>query len=184
MPEHPYPAGLRVRNFGQQYPEARQGTATLLKVVRGPFTVQGDEGLYEYLVRADTRLPGMYREVEWSSEATVPGEFPDDFAHDIDALGGGQARCPCGWTGNDADEAADHARAYGMCGECWGSGTDAYPCLGICHYCGGDLTADAEAAGRAALDAAEAEITAAEEAQQLDAIRAEEQMVLDGEREV
>jgi hypothetical protein len=60
-----------------------------------------------------------------------------DVTHDLEALGAGAASCTCGWTGNDGEGASGHAREHGMCGECWGGGTDAYPCLGTCPGCGG-----------------------------------------------
>lgn len=168
--EHPYPLGLRVHNFGEQYPDARRGTATIVEHAKA----LNDD--IEYVVVRDTG-----ERVQWSDHGTVPAEFDEDFAHDIEAQGD-WALCSCRWNGDTLEAAAQHARAYGICGECWGSGTDAYPCLGICAYCGGDGTAEAEAIGRTAEAAAEAEISASEEAERLAAIRDEERMVLDGER--
>lgn len=48
----------------------------------------------------------------------------------------GHFRCDCKYVGTETMISA-HVARYGWCPECWGSGTDAYPCLGICRECGG-----------------------------------------------
>lgn len=70
----PLPVGTRVRHYGQQWPAARTGTATIREVV-GPL----HDGSYEYRVLATvdfSRRPGPdnpeARETWWSSLATVP----------------------------------------------------------------------------------------------------------------
>lgn len=172
---HPYPVGLRVRNYGQQYPEARQGTATIVEVV-GPRTIQGDT-LYEYVVQVDAKHSHTHRTrlMEWSSEATVPGVFDDGFAHDIEADAGPGPQlltCSCGFTGAET-LGQQHARAYGMCGSCWGGGEafDYFSDCGIgtCQSCGGsgtkadeDRMAEVYAAAEAEIEQAEAEQAAAE----------------------
>jgi hypothetical protein len=74
MADHPLPVGTRVRHYGQQWPAARRGTATIT-VVKGPLR----DGTHEYLVLATTdfsRRPGPdnpeTRTAWWSSEATIP----------------------------------------------------------------------------------------------------------------
>jgi hypothetical protein len=60
--------------------------------------------------------------------------------------------CTCGWSGLTPD---DHARAHGMCGDCWGSGDSPYwrdGATGLCWGCGGDGSAVTE---RAHLEQAE-----------------------------
>jgi hypothetical protein len=71
--EHPYPAGTRVRHYGQQWPAARVGTATVREAV-GPL----HDGSYEYRVTAGedfSRRTGPdnpeTRETWWSSLATI-----------------------------------------------------------------------------------------------------------------
>ncbi|MDX3020044.1 hypothetical protein [Streptomyces acidiscabies] len=73
MAEHPYPVGSRVRHYGQQWPAARRGTATVCEVV-GPLR----DGSYEYRVDAAvafSRQPGPdnpeTRSTWWSSDATT-----------------------------------------------------------------------------------------------------------------
>lgn len=73
-PTQPLPVGARVRHYGQQWPAARQGTATI-REVRGPWP----DGSYEYRVDATqdfSRRPGPdnpeTRETWWSSTATIP----------------------------------------------------------------------------------------------------------------
>ena len=41
-------------------------------------------------------------------------------------------RCDCGFVGTD-EMMTKHMADTGWCSECWGSGSDAYPSLGICH---------------------------------------------------
>ncbi|WP_309031345.1 hypothetical protein [Streptomyces alfalfae] len=71
---HPLPVGTRVRHYGQQWPAARRGTATV-REVKGPL----HDGSYEYRVTATvdfSRQPGSdnpeTRETWWSSLATIP----------------------------------------------------------------------------------------------------------------
>lgn len=73
MAEHPLPVGTRVRHYGQQWPAARSGTATI-REVKGPWP----DGSFEY--RVDTtvdfsRRPGPdnpeTRKAWWSSSATI-----------------------------------------------------------------------------------------------------------------
>lgn len=45
----PLPIGTRVRHIGEQYPEARKGTGTIVKVVR----YYAVDNTYEYLVQMD-----------------------------------------------------------------------------------------------------------------------------------
>jgi hypothetical protein len=63
---HPYPAGLRVRNYGEQYDEAiHKGTAVIVEA-----KPQRD-GTYEYRVRRDKPLvPGGDLETWWASYST------------------------------------------------------------------------------------------------------------------
>lgn len=67
---HPLPVGARVRHYGQQYPEARTGTATIVQV-KGPLR----DGSYEYKVRT-TRPFEIYGPEDhlrwWSSFTTIP----------------------------------------------------------------------------------------------------------------
>ncbi|RKN61889.1 hypothetical protein D7231_31965 [Streptomyces klenkii] len=76
MPDrpHPLPVGTRVRHYGQQWPAARRGTATITAVKPLPHL-----GVWEYRVRTTedfARRPGPdnpeTRTVWWSSEATIP----------------------------------------------------------------------------------------------------------------
>jgi len=74
---HPLPVGTRVRHYGQQWPAARQGTATII-AVKGPYT----DGTWEYQVRATvdfSRRPGPdnpeTRTAWWSSNATRPASL-------------------------------------------------------------------------------------------------------------
>jgi hypothetical protein len=74
MSTHPLPVGARVRHYGQQWPAARQGTATVREVV-GPL----HDSSYEYRVTATedfSRRPGPdnpeTRNTWWSSTATIP----------------------------------------------------------------------------------------------------------------
>ncbi|MFG2734419.1 hypothetical protein ACGFX7_06310 [Streptomyces harbinensis] len=71
---HPLPVGARVRHYGQQWPAARAGTATVRDV-------QGllPDCTYEYRVQATrdfSRGPGPDnpedRDAWWSSSATIP----------------------------------------------------------------------------------------------------------------
>jgi hypothetical protein len=71
---HPLPVGARVRHYGQQWPAARTGTATV-REVKGPWP----DGCYEYRVTAGvdfSRRTGPdnpeRREAWWSSTATIP----------------------------------------------------------------------------------------------------------------
>jgi hypothetical protein len=73
---HPLPVGARVRHYGQQYPAARAGTATITEV-KGPYR----DGSYEYLVNtgADLSRPPSESNPEtdlrwWSSFATLPAD--------------------------------------------------------------------------------------------------------------
>lgn len=63
---HPYPHGARVRNYGEQWPEAmRRGTAAVLEAAPNP------DGTYEYRVlRDEPLLPGTDCETWWSSRHT------------------------------------------------------------------------------------------------------------------
>lgn len=70
---HPLPVGTRVRHYGQQWPAARTGTATVREAV-GPQC----DGSYEYRVTAGVDFsrrtgPGNpeVRETWWSSLAVV-----------------------------------------------------------------------------------------------------------------
>jgi hypothetical protein len=154
---HPLPFGLRVRNYGQQFPGAFQGTATVMEAA--PAVPRPGIG-YEYVVLVDAaHRHGMPALREWAHDVTIPATFEPDFAHDIEATGNGLAACSCGMTGTER-LAAEHARAYSMCGECWGGGTDAYPCLGLCPACGGSGTKADEDRIREVYDKAEAEIDA------------------------
>lgn len=74
MSTQPLPIGARVRHYGQQWPAAQSGTATV-REIRGPWP----DGLYEYQVATtqDFSLqPGPdnpeTREAWWSSSATIP----------------------------------------------------------------------------------------------------------------
>lgn len=76
---HPLPVGTVVRHYGQQYPAARKGTATITDV-KGPY---GD-GSYEYEVatgEAFSRPPGPDNPPTdrrwWSSFTTIPAEEAD-----------------------------------------------------------------------------------------------------------
>jgi hypothetical protein len=54
------------------------------------------------------------------------------------------ASCACGWEGSDTT-AADHARDNGLCGACWGSGTDSSPPqTATCPECRGVGTVEAQ----------------------------------------
>lgn len=48
----------------------------------------------------------------------------------------GHWRCSCGYVGTD-EMMSIHLILNGWCGDCWGSGSDAYPSLGICRTCFG-----------------------------------------------
>lgn len=48
----------------------------------------------------------------------------------------GHWSCDCGYVGTEEMMGA-HMHREGWCSECWGSGADAYPSLGICRECGG-----------------------------------------------
>jgi hypothetical protein len=70
---HPLPAGTRVRHYGQQWPAARRGTATIVDA-KGPY----NDGSWEYLVLAGadfSRATGPdnpeTREAWWSSLAVI-----------------------------------------------------------------------------------------------------------------
>ncbi|MER5816805.1 hypothetical protein [Streptomyces californicus] len=70
----PLPVGARVRHYGQQWPAARTGTATVLEA-KGPCS----DGTWEYRVLATqdfARRPGPdnpeTRETWWNSTATTP----------------------------------------------------------------------------------------------------------------
>jgi hypothetical protein len=74
--KHPLQVGARVRHYGQQWPAARAGTATV-REVQGPLR----DGTYEYRVTAGedfSRSTGPdnpeTRETWWSSDATIPTE--------------------------------------------------------------------------------------------------------------
>jgi hypothetical protein len=75
MSTHPLPVGTVVRHYGQQFPAAREGTATIT-AVKGPYR----DGSYEYEVetgRDFSRMPGPGNPPErrwWSSFATIPAE--------------------------------------------------------------------------------------------------------------
>jgi hypothetical protein len=76
---HPLAPGTRVRHYGQQWPAARSGTATI-REVQGPL----HDGTYEYRVDATedfSRRPGPdnpeTRSAWWSSTATIPAVEPD-----------------------------------------------------------------------------------------------------------
>ncbi|MET8978532.1 hypothetical protein ABZX85_23230 [Streptomyces sp. NPDC004539] len=78
MAEHPLSVGARVRHYGQQWPAARKGTATVREVV-GPL----HDGSYEYRVDATadfSRQPGPdnpeNRSTWWPSDATIRAEAP------------------------------------------------------------------------------------------------------------
>lgn len=71
---HPLPVGTRVWHYGQQWPTAGRGTATIT-AVKGPWP----DGTWEYRVRAGedfSRATGPHnretRETWWSSAATIP----------------------------------------------------------------------------------------------------------------
>jgi hypothetical protein len=73
---HPLPVGTRVRHYGQQWPAARQGTATV-REVKGPY----QDGSYEYRVTAGQDFSRRIgpdnpetRETWWSSTATIRTE--------------------------------------------------------------------------------------------------------------
>jgi hypothetical protein len=73
---HPLPIGARVRHYGQQWPAARTGTATV-REIQGPL----HDGSYEYRVTAGedfSRRTGPEnpetRNAWWSSTATIPAE--------------------------------------------------------------------------------------------------------------
>ena len=73
---HPLPVGTRVRHYGQQWPAARSGTATIV-AAEGPWP----DGTYEYdvLTTQDfSRRPGPdnpeTRQTRWASYATIPTE--------------------------------------------------------------------------------------------------------------
>lgn len=91
-------------------------------------------------------------------------------AHEIDYTGHDTEEtdyiCSCGW-GGTSDEADQHAREHGLCGECHGSGEGPGQRyggddsgIGPCHGCGGGRTAEAEEATARAM-------------QELDAVQAE-----------
>lgn len=70
----PLPVGARVRHYGQQWPAARTGTATVREVVGPQY-----DGSYEYWVTTGddfSRRTGPdnpeTRETWWSSLATIP----------------------------------------------------------------------------------------------------------------
>jgi hypothetical protein len=65
---HPLAVGARVRHYGQQYPEAKAGTATILQV-----KPQSD-GHYEYQVQRDAPLvEGLPNTPTWwASYMTYP----------------------------------------------------------------------------------------------------------------
>ena len=72
--DRPLPVGTRVRHYGQQWPAARTGTATIVDA-KGPYY----DGSWEYLVLAGvdfSRATGPAnpetRETWWSSLATIP----------------------------------------------------------------------------------------------------------------
>jgi hypothetical protein len=69
MSDHPLPPGTRVRHYGQQYDEALEGTATVLRAE------EQRDGTYEYLVQRDKPLmPGMRNEpTYWASYHTIKG---------------------------------------------------------------------------------------------------------------
>ncbi|MBA2951626.1 hypothetical protein [Streptomyces himalayensis] len=76
MTDHPLPVGARVRHYGQQWPAARAGTATICEAV-GPLR----DGSYEYRVTAGedvSRRTGPdnpeTREAWWSSDVTIPAD--------------------------------------------------------------------------------------------------------------
>lgn len=77
--KHPYPVGRRVRNYGEQWPEAiRNGTAEVREA-----KPQGD-GTFEYRVLRDVPLVGDRRESWWASYSTYAardegGEMPSMF---------------------------------------------------------------------------------------------------------
>lgn len=72
-PVHPLPVGTRVRHYAQQWPSARQGTATITGV-KGPYR----DGTFEYEVLTGeefSRMPGpdnpQTRVTWWPSDATI-----------------------------------------------------------------------------------------------------------------
>jgi hypothetical protein len=70
----PLPVGTRVRHYGQQWPAARAGTATI-REIKGPY----NDGSFEYRVTTTedfSRRPGPNnpetRDTWWNSLATIP----------------------------------------------------------------------------------------------------------------
>lgn len=69
MADHPFPPGTRVRHYGQQYPEALEGTATVLEVH------EERTGGWEYLVQRDRPIfpDSPNQPTWWASYHTIKG---------------------------------------------------------------------------------------------------------------